>query len=73
MALRKRAAPFPELQPYLNMMMDAQLTRAGQEFNQMASDHARTQNEIASEVIEIDDDDLLPFWAKLLRPVNRGR
>lgn len=73
MALRRRASPYPELEPYFNLMMDAQLLRAGQEFNQIASDHARTQNQIASEVIDIDDEDLLPFWAKILRPVNKGR
>jgi hypothetical protein len=73
MAIRRRASPFPELEPYFELMMDAQLRRSGQEFNQMASDHARTQNDIAAEIIEIDDDDLLPFWAKILRPANRGR
>lgn len=72
MAMRRRASPFPELDPYLDLMMDAQLRRSGQELNQMASDHARTQNQIASEIIDIDDDDLLPFWAKILRPANRG-
>ncbi len=73
MAIRRRGSPFPELEPYLGLMMDAQLRRSGQEFNQMAGDHARTQNAIASEIIDIDDDDLLPFWAKILRPANRGR
>lgn len=72
MAIRRRASPYPELEPYFELMMDAQLRRSGQEFNQMASDHARTQNQIASEVIDIDDDDLLPFWAKILRSANRG-
>jgi hypothetical protein len=73
MAIRRRASAFPELEPYFELMMDAQLRRSGQEFNQMASDHARTQNAIASEIIDIDDDDLLPFWVKILRPANRGR
>lgn len=73
MAMRRRASPFPELEPYFELMMDAQLRRSGQELNQMAGDHARTQNEIASEIIEIDDDALLPFWAKILRPANRSR
>jgi hypothetical protein len=68
---RKRGAP-AELQPYLALMMDAQLRRIGQELNTIAADHARTQNAIASQVIEIDEADLLPFWAKLLRPVTRG-
>jgi hypothetical protein len=68
---RKRGAP-AELQPYLALMMDAQLRRTGQELNHIAADHARTQNQIASQVIEIDDEDLLPFWAKILRPVTRG-
>ena len=68
---RMRGAPV-ELQPYLALMMDAQLRRTGQELNQIAADHARTQNEIASQVIEVDDEDLLPFWTKILRPVAQG-
>lgn len=71
--LRKRANPYEELAPYLELMMDAQLLRMGQEFNQIASDHARTQSQIASEVIEIDDEALRSFWDKLLRGPQRGR
>lgn len=71
--LRKRANPYEELAPYLELMMDAQLLRMGQEFNQIASDHARTQNQIAAEVVEIDDEALRSFWDKLLHGSQRGR
>lgn len=69
--LRIRANRYEELEPYLELMKDAQLRRAGQEFIQMASDHARTQSEIAAEVIDVDGEDLRSFWAKVLQPVNR--
>lgn len=71
--LRKRANPYEELAPYLDLMMDAQLLRMGQELNQIASDHARTQNQIASEVVDIDGEALRSFWDKLLRGPQRGR
>ncbi len=56
----------PEVQPYLNMYMDASLRRVGPALLQIASDHHRSQNEIASEVVEISEDAPTGFWAKLL-------
>lgn len=56
----------PELQPYLDLYMDAALRRFAPELLQIASDHHRTQNQIASSVIEIDEENLRSFWDKLL-------
>jgi hypothetical protein len=58
----------PELQPYLELYMDAALRRFAPELLQIASDHHRTQNQIAGSVIEIDEEGLAGFWERLLRP-----
>lgn len=69
---RMRANPYPELQPYLGTMMQAQLLRMGQELNQLAGDHAHTQDEILSEIIDVAEDDLRSFWTKLVASVKHN-
>jgi hypothetical protein len=71
-ALRTTGPHPAALQPYLDLMMDAQLRRLGQELNQIASTHARTQHDLVAEPIEIDAEDLVGFWDRIVRGVGRG-
>lgn len=69
--VRIRANPYPELTPYLESMMDAQLLDMGRELNQISNEHARSQNEILGERIEVEQERRLSFAAKLLSGLNK--
>lgn len=69
MGLRTTRGLHPaEVQQYLDWYMDASLRRFAPELLQIASDHHRSQHDIASEVIEIED--ALGFWGQILKAVG---
>lgn len=59
------------VQHYLELYMDASLRRFAPELLQIASDHHRSQHDIAAEVIEINEDDARGFWGQILKAAGR--